>query len=158
MGKPLGFGSFSGALLRGEKNIKIESRFEMFSIVSTILGFFKGNMFFYLSLALALTAIGFLTLSLEAEKARHEKAKSDLNISLEANHNLALSLETLKLEHRKQIEAISGANEAKEQVKERIEYVNRYIYKEYKKGENNLTKLFNAMVSRLWEQNATTNR
>ncbi|EOA4383622.1 hypothetical protein ACH155_001645 [Campylobacter upsaliensis] len=158
MGKPLGFGSFSGALLRGEKNIKIESRLKMFSIVSTILGFFKGNMFFYISLALALGAIGFLTLSLEAEKARHEKAKSDLNLSLEANHNLALSLETLKLEHRKQIEAISGANEAKEQVKERIEYVNRYIYKEYKKGENNLTKLFNAMVSRLWEQNATTNR
>ncbi|EKE3732423.1 hypothetical protein OUP81_001471, partial [Campylobacter upsaliensis] len=119
----------------------------MFSIVSTILGFFKGNMFFYISLALALGAIGFLYLSLEAEKARHEKAKSDLNLSLEANHNLALSLETLKLEHRKQIEAISGANEAKEQVKERIEYVNRYIYKEYKKGENNLTKLFNAMVS-----------
>ncbi|EKP5904364.1 hypothetical protein P3Z29_000313 [Campylobacter upsaliensis] len=158
MGKPLGFGSFSGALLRGEKNIKIESRLKMFSIVSTILGFFKGNMFFYISLALALGAIGFLTLSLEAEKARYEKAKSDLNISLEANYNLALSIETLKLEHRKQIEAISGANEAKEQVKERIEYVNRYIYKEYKKGENNLTKLFNAMVSRLWEQNASTNR
>ncbi|EQB0813939.1 hypothetical protein ACYA4W_001757 [Campylobacter upsaliensis] len=158
MGKPLGFGSFSGALLRGEKNIKIESRLKMFSIVSTILGFFKGNMFFYISLALALGAIGFLTLSLEAQKARYEKAKSDLNLSLEANHNLALSLETLKLEHRKQIEAISGANEAKEQVKERIEYVNRYIYKEYKKGENNLTKLFNAMVSRLWEQNASTNR
>ncbi|ELJ8894860.1 hypothetical protein RT874_001975, partial [Campylobacter upsaliensis] len=130
----------------------------MFSIVSTILGFFKGNMFFYISLALALGAIGFLTLSLEAQKARYEKAKSDLNLSLEANYNLALSLETLKLEHKKQIEAISGANEAKEQVKERIEYVNRYIYKEYKKGENNLTKLFNAMVSRLWEQNATTNR
>ncbi|EAL8123717.1 hypothetical protein DXG11_00635 [Campylobacter upsaliensis] len=130
----------------------------MFSIISTILGFFKGNMFFYISLALALGAIGFLTLSLEAEKARYEKAKSDLNISLEANYNLALSLETLKLEHRKQIEAISGANEAKEQVKERIEYVNRYIYKEYKKGENNLTKLFNAMANRLWEQNASTNR
>ncbi|EOZ2198439.1 hypothetical protein ACQQLU_001280 [Campylobacter upsaliensis] len=130
----------------------------MFSIVSTILGFFKGNMFFYISLALALGAIGFLTLSLEAQKARYEKAKSDLNISLEANHNLALSIETLKLEHKKQIEAISEANEEKEHVKERIEYVNRYIYKEYKKGENNLTKLFNAMVSRLWEQNATTNR
>lgn len=130
----------------------------MFSIVSTILGFFKGNMFFYISLALALGAIGFLTLSLEAQKARYEKVKNDLNISLEANYNLALSLETLKLEHRKQIEAISGANEEKEQVKERIEYVNRYIYKEYKKGENNLTKLFNAMVSRLWEQNASTNR
>lgn len=130
----------------------------MFSIVSTILGFFKGNMFFYVSLALTLGAVGFLYLSLEVEKARYEKAKSDLNISLEANYNLALGLETLKLEHRKQIEAISGANEEKEQVKERIEYVNRYIYKEYKKGENNLTKLFNAMVSRLWEQNATTNR
>ncbi|EOV4087356.1 hypothetical protein ACOPJR_001599 [Campylobacter upsaliensis] len=130
----------------------------MFSIVSTILGFFKGNMFFYISLALALGAIGFLYLSLEAEKARYEKAKSDLNLSLEANYNLALSLETLKLEHRKQIEAISGANEAKEQVKERIEYVNRYIYKEYKKGENNLTKLFNAMANRLWEQNASASR
>ena len=130
----------------------------MFSIISTILGFFKGNMFFYISLALALGAIGFLTLSLEAEKARHEKAKSDLNISLEANYNLALSLETLKLEHKKQIEAISGANEEKEQVKERIEYVNRYIVKKYESGENNLTKLFNAMANRLWEQNATTNR
>ncbi|EAH9380336.1 hypothetical protein EYB11_03925 [Campylobacter upsaliensis] len=130
----------------------------MFSIVSTILGFFKGNMFFYISLALALGAIGFLTLSLEAQKARYEKVKNDLNISLEANYNLALSLETLKLEHRKQIEAISGANEAKEQVKERIEYVNRYIVKKYESGENNLTKLFNAMVSRLWEQNASTNR
>ncbi|EOW0926832.1 hypothetical protein ACN2DH_001634 [Campylobacter upsaliensis] len=130
----------------------------MFSIVSTILGFFKGNMFFYISLALALGAIGFLYLSLEAEKARYEKAKSDLNISLEANYNLALSLETLKLEHKKQIEAISEANEAKEQVKERIEYVNRYIVKKYKSGENNLTKLFNAMANRLWEQNTTTNR
>ncbi|HEO8743253.1 TPA: hypothetical protein R1X36_000641 [Campylobacter upsaliensis] len=130
----------------------------MFSIVSTVLGFFKGNMFFYISLALALGAVGFLYLSLEAEKARYEKAKSDLNISLEANYNLALSLETLKLEHKKQIEAISGANEAKEQVKERIEYVNRYIVKKYESGENNLTKLFNAMVGRLWEQNATTNR
>ena len=104
----------------------------MFSIISTILGFFKGNMFFYISLALALGAIGFLTLSLEAQKARYEKVKNDLNISLEANYNLALSLETLKLEHKKQIEAISG--------------------------ENNLTKLFNAMANRLWEQNATTNR
>ncbi|EFU2515775.1 hypothetical protein HL733_000125 [Campylobacter upsaliensis] len=130
----------------------------MFSIVSTILGFFKGNMFFYISLALALGAIGFLTLSLEAQKARYEKVKNDLNLSIEANYNLALSLETLKLEHRKQIEAISGANEAKEQVKERIEYVNRYIVKKYESGENNLTKLFNAMVSRLWEQNATANR
>ena len=130
----------------------------MFSIISTILGFFKGNMFFYISLALALGAIGFLTLSLEAQKARYEKVKNDLNISLEANYNLALSLETLKLEHKKQIEAISGANEEKEQVKERIEYVNRYIVKKYESGENNLTKLFNAMANRLWEQNATTNR
>ncbi|MDL0104240.1 hypothetical protein NYG89_08215 [Campylobacter felis] len=126
----------------------------MFSIISTILGFFKGKMFFYVSLALALGAVGFLILSLEAQKARYEKVKSDLKLSLEANHNLALSLETLKLEHRKQIEAISGANEAKEQVKERIEYVNRYIVKKYESGENNLTKLFNAMVGRLWEQNA----
>ncbi|MDL0110817.1 hypothetical protein NYG92_08695 [Campylobacter felis] len=111
-------------------------------------------MFFYVSLALALGGIGFLYLSLEAQKARYEKVKSDLKLSLEANHNLALSLETLKLEHRKQIEAISSANEAKEQVKERIEYVNRYIVKKYESGENNLTKLFNAMANRLWEQNA----
>ena len=130
----------------------------MFSIISTILGFFKGNMFFYISLALALGVIGFLTLSLEAQKARYEKEKNDLNISLEANYNLALSIETLKLEHKKQIEAISEANEEKEQVKERIEYVNRYIVKKYESGENNLTKLFNAMANRLWEQNATTNR
>ena len=130
----------------------------MFSIISTILGFFKGNMFFYISLALALGVIGFLTLSLEAQKARYEKVKNDLNISLEANYNLALSIETLKLEHKKQIEAISEANEEKEQVKERIEYVNRYIVKKYESGENNLTKLFNAMANRLWEQNATTNR
>ncbi|CAM3373372.1 hypothetical protein CAUP111243_01420 [Campylobacter upsaliensis] len=130
----------------------------MFSIISTILGFFKGNMFFYISLALALGAIGFLTLSLEAQKARYEKVKNDLNISLEANYNLALSLETLKLEHKKQIEAISEANEEKEQVKERIEYVNRYIVKKYESGENNLTKLFNAMANRLWEQNWAANR
>ena len=130
----------------------------MFGIAGTILSFFKGSAFFYIALALALGGIGFLYLSLEAEKARYEKAKSDLNISLEANHNLALSLETLKLEHRKQIEAISGANEAKEQVKERIEYVNRYIVKKYERGENNLTKLFNAMVSGLWEQDTNTSR
>ncbi|MCA5589848.1 hypothetical protein LA342_08755 [Campylobacter upsaliensis] len=103
-------------------------------------------------------AIGFLTLSLEAQKARYEKVKNDLNISLEANYNLALSLETLKLEHKKQIEAISEANEEKEQVKERIEYVNRYIVKKYESGENNLTKLFNAMANRLWEQNWAANR
>lgn len=123
----------------------------MFGIAGTILSFFKRSAFFYIALGIV-----FLYLRLEVEKARYEKAKSDLNISLEANHNLALSLEALKLEHKKQIEAISGANEAKEQVKERIEYVNRYIYKEYERGENNLTKLFNAMANRLWEQDTNT--
>ncbi|TNH32527.1 hypothetical protein [Campylobacter helveticus] len=123
------------------------------------LNFLKGNTAFYIALALAGAIILGLWLRLDAQNAKLDKAKSDLNISLEANNKLYLSIETMKLEHQKQMEAVKGANEAKELVKERVEYVNRYIYKEYEKGENNLTKLFNAMVYRLWnEQNASGER
>lgn len=129
----------------------------MFSIFSNVLSFFKGSAFFYVSLALCGGVILVLYLRLETTEAKLEKAESDLNISLEANANLYNTLENIKAEHLKQLEKISEAGQAKEQIKERVEYVNRYIYKEYQRGENNLTKLFNAMVERLWdgEQNAS---
>lgn len=130
----------------------------MFSIFSTVLGFFKGSAVFYIALALCGAVILGLYLKLDSTQARLEKTESDLNISLEANINLYNTLETLEAEHLKQMQAVSQAGEAKEQIKERVEYVNRYIYKEYHKGENNLTKLFNAMVERLWDEQGYANR
>lgn len=127
--------------------------------ISLAFNFLKGNTAFYIALAIAGVIIVGLWLRLDTQNARLEKAESDLNISLEANHKLFISLNAMKLEHARQIEAISGANAEKEQIRERVEYVNRYIYKKYESGEDNLTKLFNSMVERLWsEQNASSER
>ncbi|EKS2651498.1 hypothetical protein QBO65_001920, partial [Campylobacter coli] len=38
-------------------------------------------------------------------------------------------------------------------VQERVQYVKEYIYKS---NENNLTKLFNDVVDRLWDANSTS--
>ncbi|EIN6487073.1 hypothetical protein LPX05_001863, partial [Campylobacter coli] len=41
----------------------------------------------------------------------------------------------------------------KNQVQERVQYVKEYIYKS---NENNITKLFNDVVDRLWGANSTS--
>ncbi|HEO8742208.1 TPA: hypothetical protein R1X42_001307 [Campylobacter upsaliensis] len=50
------------------------------------------------------------------------------------------------------------ASEEKDVKVVKVQKIKESIYREVERDENNLTKLFNAMVGRLWEQNATTNR
>ncbi|TEY03624.1 DUF1374 domain-containing protein [Campylobacter sp. US33a] len=110
------------------------------------------NFNFYIYAILAIT-LGFLYLRLDSTKARLEKSQSDLALAVEINKNNEVKLKELTQIHKKELKAINEANNQKNEVKERIEYVKEYIYKS---NENNLTKLFNGMVDRLWEHNSTS--
>ncbi|RTI79991.1 hypothetical protein C3I10_09305, partial [Campylobacter jejuni] len=55
--------------------------------------------------------------------------------------------------HKTELKALNEANKEKNQVQERVQYVKEYIYKS---NENNITKLFNDVVDRLWDANSTS--
>lgn len=50
------------------------------------------------------------------------------------------------------------ASEEKDVEAVKVQKIKESIYSEVERGENNLTKLFNAMVSGLWEQDTNTSR
>lgn len=50
------------------------------------------------------------------------------------------------------------ASEEKDVEAVKVQKIKESIYREYERGENNLTKLFNAMANRLWEQDTNTSR
>ncbi|WP_083263977.1 hypothetical protein, partial [Campylobacter sp. BCW_4333] len=77
----------------------------------------------------------------------------DLALALEINKNNEARLKELTQIHKAELKAINEANNQKNEVKERIEYVKEYIYKS---NENNITKLFNDVVDRLWDANSTS--
>lgn len=120
------------------------------------MSFLLGNFKLYLALVLMLVLSGYLYLKLESTEAKLSKARSDLNLALEANQQNLQELLRLRARHESEIKALSEANKAKDELNNKVQYVNRYIYKEFKNGENNLTKLFNAMADRLFDTNATS--
>ncbi|WP_335759145.1 hypothetical protein [Campylobacter jejuni] len=112
-----------------------------------------GNAKLYIALALMAILAGYFYLRLDSTKAKLEKSQSDLALALEINKNNEARLKELTQIHKAELKAINEANNQKNEVKERIEYVKEYIYKS---NENNITKLFNDVVDRLWDANSTS--
>ncbi|HEC1791901.1 MULTISPECIES: hypothetical protein [unclassified Campylobacter] len=109
----------------------------------------------YIALALMLMLNVFLYLKLDSTNAKLEKSQSDLNLVLGVNNELTRITQELKTRHEQELKALFYANTQKNQIKTRVDDVKNYISKS---NETNTTKLFNAMLDRLWEQNTSINQ
>ncbi|EAI6488931.1 DUF1374 domain-containing protein [Campylobacter coli] len=115
-----------------------------------------GNAKLYIALVSMAILAGYFYLRLDSTKAKLEKSQSDLALALEINRNNEAKLKELTQIHKAELKAINEANNQKNQVQERVQYVKEYIYKS---NENNITKLFNDVVDRLWDANrASSNK
>ncbi|EAJ7010329.1 hypothetical protein YN61_09100 [Campylobacter coli] len=112
-----------------------------------------GNAKLYIALVLMAILAGYFYLRLDSTKAKLEKSRSDLALALKVNENNQEKLKELNQIHKTELKALNEANNQKNQVQERVQYVKEYIYKS---NENNLTKLFNNVVDRLWDANSTS--
>ncbi|WP_425454051.1 hypothetical protein [Campylobacter jejuni] len=121
--------------------------------MSSIFSYILGDKKLYIALVLMTILAGYFYLRLDSTKAKLEKSQSDLALALEINKNNEARLKELTQIHKAELKAINEANNQKNEVKERIEYVKEYIYKS---NENNITKLFNDVVDRLWDANSTS--
>ncbi|EAL7247727.1 DUF1374 domain-containing protein [Campylobacter coli] len=109
-----------------------------------------GNAKLYIALVLMAILAGYFYLRLDSTKAKLEKSQSDLALALEINRNNEAKLKELTQIHKAELKAINEANNQKNEVQEKVQYVKEYIYKS---NENNITKLFNDVVDRLWDAN-----
>ncbi|EAI8473599.1 hypothetical protein CV543_08845 [Campylobacter coli] len=107
-----------------------------------------GNVKLYIVLVLI-----YFYLRLDSTKAELEKSQSDLALALEINRNNEAKLKELTQIHKAELKAINEANNQKNEVQKKVQYVKEYIYKS---NENNITKLFNNVVDRLWDDNSTS--
>ncbi|EJB6144675.1 DUF1374 domain-containing protein [Campylobacter coli] len=112
-----------------------------------------GNAKLYIALVSMAILAGYFYLRLDSTKAKLEKSQSDLALALEINRNNEAKLKELTQIHKAELKAINEANNQKNQVQEKVQYVKEYIYKS---NENNITKLFNDVVDRLWDANRTS--
>ncbi|EAK0249493.1 hypothetical protein TT02_07820 [Campylobacter jejuni] len=112
-----------------------------------------GNAKLYIALALMAILAGYFYLRLDSTKAKLEKSQNDLALALKINENNQEKLKELNQIHNAELNALNEANNQKNEVKERVQYVKEYIYKS---NENNITKLFNDVVDRLWDANSTS--
>ncbi|ECZ6120914.1 hypothetical protein GPD77_01055 [Campylobacter jejuni] len=112
-----------------------------------------GNTKLYIALALMAILAGYFYLRLDSTKAKLEKSQNDLALALKINENNQEKLKELNQIHKTELNALNEANNQKNEVKERVQYVKEYIYKS---NENNITKLFNDVVDRLWDANSTS--
>ncbi|MBS4275655.1 hypothetical protein [Campylobacter vulpis] len=99
-------------------------------------------------LALACLSSLFYIKALKSENARLEDS---LRLTINTNKQLMQNLAYLKAENEKALKLSFEASRAKSAENVRVQKVKEYIYKEVERGENNLTKLFNAMLDRLFE-------
>ncbi|EDN5889053.1 TPA: hypothetical protein ACHDTI_000822 [Campylobacter jejuni] len=109
-----------------------------------------GNAKLYIALVLMTILAGYFYLRLDSTKAKLEKSQSDLALALKINENNQENLKELNQIHNAELNALNEANKEKNQVQERVQYVKKYIYTS---NENNITKLFNNVVNRLWNDN-----
>ncbi|HED5424198.1 TPA: hypothetical protein ACIK0B_001177 [Campylobacter jejuni] len=109
-----------------------------------------GNAKLYIALVLMTILAGYFYLRLDSTKAKLEKSQSDLALALKINENNQEKLKELNQIHNAELNALNEANKEKNQVQERVQYVKKYIYTS---NENNITKLFNNVVNRLWNDN-----
>ncbi|EAH6873378.1 hypothetical protein Y780_10065 [Campylobacter coli CVM 41915] len=112
-----------------------------------------GNAKLYIALALMAILTGYFYLRLDSTKAKLEKSQSSLALALEINRNNEERLKELTQIHKAELKAINEANNQKNEVQKKVQYVKEYIYKS---NENNITKLFNDVVDRLWDANSTS--
>lgn len=112
-----------------------------------------GNTKLYIALVLMAILAGYFYLRLDSTKAKLEKSQSDLALALEINRNNEAKLKELTQIHKAELKAINEANNQKNEVQKKVQYVKEYIYKS---NENNITKLFNDVVDRLWNSNSTS--
>ncbi|EPW1217800.1 hypothetical protein ACWDW0_000283 [Campylobacter coli] len=112
-----------------------------------------GNTKLYIALVLMAILAGYFYLRLDSTKAKLEKSRSDLALALEINRNNEAKLKELTQIHKAELKAINEANNQKNEVQKKVQYVKEYIYKS---NENNLTKLFNNVVDRLWDDNCAS--
>ena len=109
-----------------------------------------GNAKLYIALVLMAILAGYFYLRLDSTKTKLEKSQSDLALALEINRNNEAKLKELTQIHKAELKAINEANNQKNEVQKKVQYVKEYIYKS---NENNITKLFNNVVDRLWDAN-----
>ncbi|HEO8759817.1 TPA: hypothetical protein R5C21_000604 [Campylobacter jejuni] len=112
-----------------------------------------GNAKLYIALALMAILTGYFYLRLDSTKAKLEKSQSNLALALKINENNQEKLKELNQIHKTELKALNEANNQKNEVQKKVQYVKEYIYKS---NENNLTKLFNNVVDRLWDDNSTS--
>ncbi len=112
-----------------------------------------GNAKLYIALVLMAILAGYFYLRLDSTKAKLEKSQSDLALALKVNENNQEKLKELNQIHKTELKALNEANNQKNEVQKKVQYVKEYIYKS---NENNLTKLFNNVVDRLWDANSTS--
>ncbi|MPO41411.1 hypothetical protein F9766_00615 [Campylobacter jejuni] len=112
-----------------------------------------GDKKLYIALVLMTILAGYFYLRLDSTQAKLEKSQSDLALALKINENNQEKLKELNQIHNAELNALNEANKEKNQVQERVQYVKEYIYKS---NENNITKLFNNVVDRLWDANSTS--
>lgn len=125
----------------------------MSKLISFALSFFSGDKKLYIALGLSLILLGYFYLRLDSTKAKLEKSQSNLALALEINRNNEAKLKELTQIHKAELKAINEANNQKNEVQKKVQYVKEYIYKS---NENNITKLFNDVVDRLWDANSTS--
>ncbi|ELK4665552.1 hypothetical protein Q6800_001773 [Campylobacter coli] len=109
-----------------------------------------GNAKLYIALVLMAILAGYFYLRLDSTKAKLEKSRSDLALALKVNENNQEKLKELNQIHKTELKALNEANNQKNEVQKKVRYVKEYIYKS---NENNITKLFNDVVDRLWDAN-----
>ncbi|EOH5103642.1 hypothetical protein ACL9FA_001778 [Campylobacter coli] len=109
-----------------------------------------GNAKLYIALVLMAILAGYFYLRLDSTKAELEKSQSDLALALKVNENNQEKLKELNQIYKTELKALNEANNQKNEVQKKVQYVKEYIYKS---NENNITKLFNDVVDRLWDAN-----
>ncbi|HED5303924.1 TPA: hypothetical protein R5A54_001679 [Campylobacter jejuni] len=123
----------------------------MFNIINLIFGFFSGDKKYFIIIATLGIFACFLYLKLNSTNETLEKTKNDLNITLQANQNLADSIEFLMQRHDAELKILSSINLENQVLKDNVNETRQFIKNS---NENNATKLFNLMVSRLWGENS----
>lgn len=125
----------------------------MSNLISFALSFFSGDKKLYIALGLSFILLGYFYLRLDSTKAKLEKSQNDLALALQINQNNKAKIKELTKIHNAELKALNEANNQKNEVQKKVQYVKEYIYKS---NENNLTKLFNNVVDRLWDDNSTS--
>lgn len=123
----------------------------MFNIINLIFGFFSGDKKYFLIISTLGIFAGFLYLKLNSVNEDYEKTKNDLNVTLQANQNLADTIELIIQRHDAELNILSSFNLEANNLKDKLNDTKNFIKNN---SENNITKLFNLMVSRMWSENS----